>query len=366
MFIGADDPAWFKYLGRIFQHDLGDDRIRLSIRDKLLQWLKLVDTTLLTGPMKAWITNHHVCAKLAWSLMIYDFPESQAAEWQAMLHRYYRRWMGLAACAEPFVLYRFEEHFGLKFKDLKQVLRQLQVTRWHILKNSKDRLARALYQFRLAQDRAGHIGKGRHSSPCMELEKLEDQLRIHDVIGNGQTGRRGLGYGRTRGKRRVVASESSKQRRQRMVELMKVETEQQRLEVLHEYKMQNSWLSYAWLDGMMAKDLTWGKMLFQYSDRLLKFVLNAQLNTLPSPDNLRRWNRYKDGACGLCGTKGVTLAHILAGVSGCATASIACLGKTATLGGTTACWQFWPSPLRLRSMTSTRHPWWSDRLIRHL
>ena len=227
-------------------------------------------------------------------------------------HRYFRRWMGLAASAEASVLYRSEEHFGLKFKDLKQVLRQLQVTRWHILKYSKDEQSRAVYHRRLALDQAGHVGKGRRSSPCLQLEALEGQLRIQDVIGNAQIGKRGLGYGASR-KQHAVLGQSAKQRRQRMIQLMKDETEQNRLAVLHEYQMQTSWLSYAWLDGAMAKDLTWSKILFQYSDRLLKFVLNAQLNTLPSPDNLRRWNKHRNAICGLCNHKAVTLAHILAG-----------------------------------------------------
>ena len=37
------------------------------------------------------------------------------------------------------------------------------------------------------------------------------------------------------------------------------------------------------------------------------------LNTLPSPDNLRRWNANKDAICGLCTQKSATLCHILAG-----------------------------------------------------
>src|SRR6201995_76608 len=54
-------------------------------------------------------------------------------------------------------------------------------------------------------------------------------------------------------------------------------------------------------------------LLYQYSQRLGQFVLNSQLNTLPSPDNLRRWNANKDAICGLCTQKHATLCHILAG-----------------------------------------------------
>ena len=137
-FIGNDDPPIFKYLGRKFQMDLLNDRIISEITTKLKGWLTLVDNTLLTGPMKAWIVNHHVCSKLAWHLLIYDFPLTQANHWQVVIQPYYRKWVGLAASAEASVLYRAHEHFGLNFKHVGDMLQRLQVVRWHIIKYSKD------------------------------------------------------------------------------------------------------------------------------------------------------------------------------------------------------------------------------------
>ena len=56
-------------------------------------------------------------------------------------------------------------------------------------------------------------------------------------------------------------------------------------------------------------------MLFRsYSDRLLSFVLNSQLNTLPTPNNLRLWGSAKNLSCGLCGkSDSVTFGHIMGG-----------------------------------------------------
>jgi len=93
---------------------------------------------------------------------------------------------------------------------------------------------------------------------------------------------------------------------------MKKEAEEKRLIVVHQYEMQASWLSWG-LDKMMKSDLGWQTMLYQYSQNLLKFVLNSQTNTLPTPDNLRRWKLKRNELCGLCGQQEVTLSHILAG-----------------------------------------------------
>ena len=75
--------------------------------------------------------------------------------------------------------------------------------------------------------------------------------------------------------------------------------------------LQTTWLNY--LDKTSAEDLSWGKMLYNYSDRLLKFILNVRSNTLPSPDNMRRWQRRGNLVCGLCSRPFVTSSHILAG-----------------------------------------------------
>ena len=63
-----------------------------------------------------------------------------------------------------------------------------------------------------------------------------------------------------------------------------------------------------------SDDLSWKKVLTQYSDRLLSFVLNSQLNTLPTPNNLRLWGSAKNLSYGLCGkSDSVTFGHIMGG-----------------------------------------------------
>src|SRR5215468_5780120 len=81
---------------------------------------------------------------------------------------------------------------------------------------------------------------------------------------------------------------------------------------LQKYQMQAKWLSVG-IDNMMHKDLTWNKLLYQCSERLVKFLVNAIPNWLHSPDNLRRWQVKGDHKCDLCGKRNATLAHILCG-----------------------------------------------------
>ena len=126
-----------------------------------------------------------------------------------------------------------------------------------------------------------------------------------EIVGNAQTGTGGLGL-------RPQKKQSLKEKRKNLVKLMKEDAEHQRIVDLGRYEIQAKWLSVG-IDNMQHKDLTWQKLLYQCSDRLLKFIVNAIPGWLPSPDNLCRWNAAGIHRCGLCGKVNATLAHILCG-----------------------------------------------------
>ncbi len=321
-FVGDEDTPVFKYVGRGIQSDGKEDIVLQGVADKLDASLEKVEATLLTGPMKSWIVDVYVMATLAWALMIHDFSDTAVLVLHKAVHRSHRKWVRLAKCADGSVLYRSNVHCGLGFKNVVEVKRRLQVVRWHIMKNSLDQQARKLYSHRLARDKAGHVGQGRRSSPCLQLEEALGALRLEDIKGRTQTGRHGLGF--------VRQQKSEVSERARVKRWMKEEEEAKRVAALFNYQMQAGWLQWSDdLQDMMEKDLSWKKMLYQYSDRLLRFVVNSLQNTLPTPDNLlrwnsgvskggdaqclRRWSNQRSYACGLCGKVGATALHILAG-----------------------------------------------------
>ena len=193
-FIGDDDPPVFKYLGLYLQHNLKDDLVKKLVEEKLLKWLQVVEESGLEGRMKAWITNFHICSKLAWLLLVQDFPVSVVEKWRDLVHKKYRSWLGLAKMAEPSILYRSQEHFGLNLKDLVQMEKQLRVIKWHIIKYSKDAQMQELYQYRLALDKNGHIGRGNRTSPCLTLENIERSRELDRMTSYGQRGHHGLGF----------------------------------------------------------------------------------------------------------------------------------------------------------------------------
>jgi len=166
-----------------------------------------------------------------------------------------------------------------------------------------------VYCNRLQRDNAGHRGTGPKTTACLELEKLEYDLHLRVMVGNAQAGRHGLGMP-AGSKVRWNRAPSNVVARLQLSELIK-QRDQERVEAAKQrYEMQNAWLR--WMDMRMKGDLTWNKILYRYSENLLQFVLKAQLNVLPSLDNLNRWKIPSSGTCSLCGSPFPTLVHVLA------------------------------------------------------
>ena len=79
------------------------------------------------------------------------------------------------------------------------------------------------------------------------------------------------------------------------------------------YVMQGDYLALLMEEG---DSITWKSFIWDIPQGVLKFALNAGVNTLPSMDNLKRWGKRVTDRCPFCGNIG-TLAHVL---SNCSTA----------------------------------------------
>ena len=56
--------------------------------------------------------------------------------------------------------------------------------------------------------------------------------------------------------------------------------------------------------------ITWRSYLWDVPQGVLKFAINAGINTLPTLDNLKRWGKRTSDRCSFCGNIG-TLLHVL-------------------------------------------------------
>ena len=71
--------------------------------------------------------------------------------------------------------------------------------------------------------------------------------------------------------------------------------------------LQGHWTQWC---SFVKNDFSW-KLLLSMPSALVSFSLGAVFNTLPTPNNLQRWNIVTEASCFLCGKSVCTLPHIL-------------------------------------------------------
>ena len=77
------------------------------------------------------------------------------------------------------------------------------------------------------------------------------------------------------------------------------------------YIMQGDYLALIMEEGNCV---TWKSFMWDIPQGVLKFAINAGINTLPTLDNLRRWGKRTNDRCPFCGNIG-TLLHVLSNCS---------------------------------------------------
>ena len=100
---------------------------------------------------------------------------------------------------------------------------------------------------------------------------------------------------------------SRKEHRNALSSLVKEVSEEQMLISLYNMAQQGRWLSW---ETAMQMDIRWNKLLYSWSPEMLKFYLNTIQDTLPTPANLKVWNKQALGQCVLCGYNNCTMMHI--------------------------------------------------------
>jgi ssDNA thymidine ADP-ribosyltransferase, DarT/zinc-binding in reverse transcriptase len=64
-------------------------------------------------------------------------------------------------------------------------------------------------------------------------------------------------------------------------------------------------------ENVIPFDLSWQNLIYGPGPRVISFLLNAQINSVRTPDMLKLWGYLESAACTLCGAPQCTLHHLL-------------------------------------------------------
>ena len=169
------------------------------------------------------------------------------------------------------------------------------------IQTSGDDSIRALYSSMKSRE-----AKGRKWRPSRMLTTVDTEvdLMIHFPV---QEGRAGIGHGN------FNPNPSKSQRRKLAAKVIKDFADQKRVAHAHSLGRQGVWLQ--WSDSAIPFDFSWKNLLFGPGEHVLKFVLNASVNWVKTPDLLKLWGYTHQDLCTTFGSGGCTLHHILSNCS---------------------------------------------------
>ena len=255
--------------------------------------MSTIDNLELPVTSKLWLYQHFVVSKLAWPFTSLDLSLTFVHELEAVANRFLKRWSGLPRGGNTAILHLGSSNrAGLHVKQLSTFWKQMQVVRMDILKHSADPRCRRIYDRSLASQSQW----SRKYPPAVEHACASTVVEANAPELVGQP----------------TSAKSQPDRRKRILNIIsEIDTESQ-LAKLKQLAVQGRWLE--WTDAMHS-DLSWRRLIHGLDDGELRFNLRVITNTLPTPDNLRRWGQTEvDPACPLCG-KQANLRHILSGCS---------------------------------------------------
>ena len=292
----------FKFLGRWLSKDLNDEQTKSKFKADFFGWLNRVDKDPINGLMKLWVYQHYIIPKSSWPLLIQDFNRYFAVkDIEQPTGVYLRRWAGLFKSSDIGTLYRPREKLGLNLTSITVHFESMRIIRCHLLKHSKDEDITAVYQHR-----ADRFKDNRTIwRDTQFLEKVESMVEHESKFQAADAGdNRGLGNNIY-----TAHLDTAADKRKRCGKAVHRLATEKHMAHAAGLAMQSVWMH--WAEHSNAFDLSWRNLIWGPGPRIISFVLNATINSLPTPDMLNLMNLSSVSSCSICGTPQCTLFHIL-------------------------------------------------------
>jgi hypothetical protein len=120
-----------------------------------------------------------------------------------------------------------------------------------------------------------------------------------------QDGRQGLGHGNYK-------ADHTKAEERKLVSITAHSfAEEKRMAHAHGLAQQGAWTN--WYDSVAPADLSWRNLIYGPGPHVIKFILNATVNWLKTPDMMKIWGYKQTAFCPLCRHPQCTLHHIISG-----------------------------------------------------
>jgi hypothetical protein len=302
--LDKSNPAFkgshFKFLGRWIHYYLNEADMKKRIQRIFTEDVTRVDRSLVNGYMKLWLYQFYILSHLSWPFVVHDLDLSFSRDLQAQIQPLLKRWAGVGRSVDIGVLFRPRADFGLALTSISDHYTSMQLVKCQLLESSVDKKVRDVYASRCIRE-----AKLRRVWRATNLNRKVNAQVDLDLRFPAQLGRQGLGAGNynanpTKPERRKLASITAKSF-----------SRDKHMQHAQSLARQGVWLQ--WHDQTVPVDLSWKNLIYGPGPHVIKFVLNATVNWVKTPDLLQLWGYKQRAQCVLCGCDLCTLHHILVG-----------------------------------------------------
>lgn len=258
----------------------------------LENWINKVDKSGLPRRFKAWIYQHAILPKLLWPITMYNFTTSTVEIMERGITARLRRWLGLPRSLSSIALHGNSNSLHLPFTSLVEeykVAKERSTIQYNFSDDSKVALAGI------------EVYTGRKWKARNKLNMAEERLRAKTILGTVAKGRASLGYFPSIRYDKVAG----KEKYALLQEEVQKSEEESRVTKMVGMSKQGAWTKW---ESIIHQKVKWAD-IWHYNMGL-KFLINAVYRHLPSPANLKLWNKSDSPNYQLCGQIGM-LKHIL-------------------------------------------------------
>ena len=238
---------------------------------------------------KLWILKHYLIPSKKFLLTVHILPITHLKKLDTLVDKHTKKWAGIPKSATNVVLHLKE---ALDIPTISHTY-----TEAHNTSHARTRLQGDMHINHVI-DHTLEREKGYSHKKCTTTQ-AEEMFRqtlnlstFHGEIPNF-TGERS----------KHLTHQFNTNIRKAVRDRTRVADQEQLLEHAKSLKVQGNMLS---LVAQEKVDVLWKSTMFQLKSGTLKFMINASIDTLPTPANLKRWKYSSSDKCKLCGNRGTT------------------------------------------------------------
>ena len=255
--------------------------------------LQNIDNSYLRGEYKLNLYSRYALISMRYHLSVHDIHKTHLDKLDSIARKYLKKWLNIPSHGASDI--SIFHPYLLNVKTPSQLYLEGHAGNYTMMRIKGDRIVNHTLDSRLERE-SNWTNKSSTIVSCQQILELNIQNDTVFIPSTQNT---------------FDVASSIRSELPRAKQAIKQSIQEQTLEVW------NSKVELLTMQGDFAKllieekeNITWKSIINNVPRGVLSFALNSTTNTLPTPDNLRRWGKRMVSKCPLCSNHG-TLEHIL-------------------------------------------------------